>query len=103
MGESPSARSLNQHFFPTDNSMNRQNIAVVKQVLIEAAEVPHFFRRSDLHRLKWMIVQAYELGKRAKTRRERQARSERSHAVPVEFMVQLRRNAASQVNHRNIA
>ena len=42
--------------------MNDHAKAIVRRVLSEAANAPHFFDLSDAQRLNWMIEHAYTLG-----------------------------------------
>lgn len=42
--------------------MSDHTKAIVRRVLQEAADAPHFFDRSDAQRLNWMIERAYAIG-----------------------------------------
>jgi hypothetical protein len=60
--------------------MTQSSRTIVKQVLTEAVDAPHFFDYSDAQRLNWMIERAYELGQRqqrspskGRTRRKRRS------------------------------
>lgn len=71
--------------------MNRQKKPIVKQVLTEAVDVPHFFNLSDAQRLNWMIERAYELGKTTPSRKHRgRAVPNRPQGATLELVIRLR-------------
>lgn len=71
--------------------MNRQIKAIVKPVLAEAADTPHFFDFSDAERLNWMIARAYALGvARGKRKRANQRAPNRPRGASVQVTIQLR-------------
>jgi hypothetical protein len=94
VGGRTTVRLLFQSFLP-GILMRLKNRMIVKQVLTEAADVPHFFDLSDLQRLKWMIVRAHELGKRSRVcKHVRRAIPEK----PSERIAQTNDMAASEVS-----
>lgn len=71
--------------------MNEQTKAIVKQVLSEAADAPHFFDFSDAQRLNWMIARAYALGKEGVTPEQAKRRApNRPRGASVQLTIQLR-------------
>jgi hypothetical protein len=44
--------------------MNDETKAVVRKVLTDSANTANFFDMNDAERVTWMIVHAYEIGKR---------------------------------------
>lgn len=78
--------------------MNQNSRTIVKQVLSEAVDAPHFFDYSDAQRLNWMIERAYELGQ-AKVRQTRVRASSGGMGaccLPLEIVIQLRDPAGSK-------
>ena len=71
--------------------MNQKKKTIVKQVLTEAVDVPHFFNLSDAQRLNWMIERAYELGKTTPSRKHRgRAVPNRPQGATLELVIRLR-------------
>ena len=76
--------------------MNQKKKTIVKQVLTEAVDVPHFFNLSDVQRLNWMIERAYELGKAApKRKHKRRAVPDRPQGATLELVIELRSKPAN--------
>jgi len=71
--------------------MRKRPITIVKQVLAEAAEAPHFFDLSDAQRLSWMIERAYTLGKESvKLQQAKRRAPNRPRGTCVQLTIQLR-------------
>ena len=71
--------------------MNARTKAIVKQVLSEAADTPHFFDFSDAQRLNWMLARAYALGKQSVTPKQAKRRApNRPRGTSVQLTIQLR-------------
>ena len=76
--------------------MNDDTKAIVRQVLSEAADSPHFFDLSDAQRLNKMIALAYTLGTQASkperpaSKRTRKSVPNRPRGASVQLTIQLR-------------
>jgi len=91
--------------------MSDQTSSIVRRVLSDAANAPHFFDRSDAQRLNWMIERAYELGKdsrqstpakptRRKRRKAKRRAPNRPHGASVQLTIQLRPHTKSVCSGR---
>jgi len=78
--------------------MNQNGRTIVKQVLTEAVDAPHFFDYSDAQRLNWMIERAYELGQAMvrPTRVRKSSGATGASCLPLEIVIQLREPAKSK-------
>jgi hypothetical protein len=78
--------------------MNTQAKMVIKRVLVEAADAPHFFEWSDAQRLNWMIARAFEFGKATAkaTRARKPSETDASPPCPLELVIHLRKPAKSK-------
>lgn len=59
---------------PGSFAMQEQERQVVRQVLNEAANAPHFFDQSDAERLTWLIARAFVLGNQQKLKQKQRKR-----------------------------
>ncbi len=78
--------------------MSTQSKTVIKRVLAEAADAPHFFEWSDAQRLNWMIARAFELGKATAkvTRTRKSSETGACRSCPLELVIHLSKPAKSK-------
>jgi hypothetical protein len=71
--------------------MNQQARRIVKQVLSEVADTPHFFDLSDSERISEMIARGYALGAaRAKPNQAKRRAPNRPRGTSVQLTIQFR-------------